>query len=217
MGRGQSCRGRAATGRSRPYTTHMGSATRHATSMTTAPSHDSDTSGPSTSMAAASSDPNGTGTSSSTHDSAELLPPGVHPADFGLEDFIAVVRSIVSGECGAASDSSQASVSATQVTSGVTVSSPLPSTTITLSQAAAYSTSSLVVVSFVPITITHQPGLQLAVSTVSSTTVPLAPLPRSHPAGMGFNQSGMFVLTLSMIVFLCTCMCCGPMSQYMWL
>ena len=150
------------------------------------------------------------GTSSPTHDSADLLPPGVHPADLGLEDFIAV-RSIVRGECGAASDSSQTSVSATQVTSGVTVSNPLTSTTVTLSQAAACSTSSPVVVSSVLITVTHKPGLQPAVSTVSSTTVPLAPLPWSHPAGMG-NQPSMFVLTLSMIVIPCTCMCCGPMS-----
>ena len=122
-------------------------------------------------MAAASLDTNGT--SSSTHDSADLLPPGVHPADLGLEDFIAVVRSIVHGERGAASDFSQATISATQVTSGVTVSSPLSSTTVTISQAAACSTSSPVVVSSVPITVTHQPGLQPAVSTVSSTTVPL--------------------------------------------
>ena len=52
-------------------------------------------------MAANSSDPNDI--LSSTLDSTDLLPPAVHFIDLGLEDFIAVVRSIVHMECGAAS------------------------------------------------------------------------------------------------------------------
>ena len=167
-------------------------------------------------MAANSSDPNDT--PSSILDSTDLLSPAVHFIDLGLEDFIAVVRSIVHMECGAASGFSQLGVCFCHVvTPGVTVSSPQTSTTVTLSQAAAYSTSSPEVVSTVPITVTHQPGLQPRVSTVSSTTVPLAPLPWSHPLVMGLDQPGMYIHALFVMVIACQYACRDPVFQCMWL